>query len=153
MNQTQGSVITKLVLLTLLGIFASVGVLNAEDCSGSFTLPYEAHWGLATLPPGAYTFKINTESSPYTVRIYGKDGGALVYAAGVSTENADGRSELIIVRSGNKVIVRALRLAHVASSKATKPLVFTYTMPGGERQFMAQGPHLIQRLPVLLASK
>jgi hypothetical protein len=153
MNQTHGTGIAKLVLLALLGLFASAGVLSAQEVTGTFTLPFEAHWGLATLPPGEYSFKINTEYSPYTVRIDGKNGAAFVYAAGVSTENADGRSELIVVRSGSKVIVRALRLAHVASSQITKPLVFTYVMPSGERQFMAQGPHLIQRLPVLVASK
>src|SRR6266566_1485794 len=48
--------------LALAGIFT--GTANAQaKAAGSFTLPFEAKWGNAVLPPGNYTFSVHSANS------------------------------------------------------------------------------------------
>lgn len=96
-----------------------------------------------TLPAGDYTFKLNTDIHPYTVKITGKNGAVFVPADGTYNDQAGGRSELIVVRQRSKGIIRALRLGR-------ENVVFTYRLPKGEQQFMAQDPLLIQRIPITM---
>src|ERR1700756_65922 len=54
---------------------------NAQDSfQGKFTLPFETHWGSATLPAGDYTFTLPSNSAPYTLYIQGKGVSAIVVA-------------------------------------------------------------------------
>jgi len=148
MNPTKGLTLIKVLFLALLATVASAGLLSAEDYKGKFTLPVETKWGTATLPAGDYEFKLNTNVAPYTIKVSGvsgKDGAVFIFAAGVSDASAPGQSTLIIVRRGRNGTVRAFHLAK-------EGLVFTYGAPKGEL-LLAEGPQLIQRIPVLIAHK
>lgn len=134
------------VVLLLLAVFASAGLLSAEDYSGKFTLPVETKWGTATLPPGDYTFKLNINVHPFTAKVSGKDVEAYIFSTGLSEKNPGGESALIIVRRGRNGTVRGLHLAK-------EGLVFTYAAPKGELPLLAQGPQLIQRIPVVVSGK
>jgi hypothetical protein len=54
-----------------LGALATSG--NAQNAyQGKFTLPFETHWGGATLPAGDYTFTMSSASSDYRLIIRGQ---------------------------------------------------------------------------------
>jgi len=54
-----------------LGALATSG--NAQNVyQGKFTLPFETHWGSATLPAGDYTFVMSSASSNYRLFIQGR---------------------------------------------------------------------------------
>jgi hypothetical protein len=71
---------TKLGAATLaLGAFATSG--NAQNAyQGKFTLPFEIHWGSATLPAGDYTFALPSNSAPYRLYIQGHGVSAIIQA-------------------------------------------------------------------------
>ena|ERR1700693_1180368 len=78
-------VFSKLGLAALaLGILTGAG--NAQAAyQGKFTLPFEVYWGGATLPAGAYTFTLASQSSPYTLYIHGEKINAIVRALAADT--------------------------------------------------------------------
>ncbi len=146
MNPTRSFAIARASILAFLASFGLAGLLKAEEYEGKFTLAFESRWGRMTLPAGEYTFKLDTDIHPYTVKVTGKDGATFVYADGATNDKPGGRSELLLVRRGNKGTIRALHLA-------PEGLFFTYAVPLSERQLVAEGPQLIQRLPVVLSGK
>src|SRR5579863_8416962 len=56
--------------LFLAGLATSGNAQNAYQ--GKFTLPFETHWGGATLPAGDYTFTMSSASSDYRLIIRGR---------------------------------------------------------------------------------
>lgn len=146
MNNTRSFTLIRLAGLALLATALSAGLLSAEDYEGKFTLPFEARWGLATLPPGDYSFRLDTANARHLAKVYGKNGGFLVWPVGVSDVDVPGRNELIIVRTGRAGRIRALHLAEPG-------LLFSYAAPKSERQMLAQAPELIQRIPVAVSGK
>jgi len=146
MTKTRIFTLIRMVFLALLAMVVSAGLLSAEDFAGKFTLPFEAKWGQATLPAGDYSFRLNTARSPYTVTVRGQDKAAMIMSEGTSTKGASDRSELVVVRRGRTGTIRALHLNEVG-------LTFFYVTPKGERQLLAQGPVLIQRIAVSVSGK
>ena len=136
----------RLAIVALLATVVSAGLLSAEDIVGKFTLPFEAKWGLATLPAGDYQFNLNTAVSPYTVTLRGQDKTVMIMSEGASSEDVSNRSELVIVRKGRTGTIRALHLSDVGRT-------FLYAPSKGERQLLAQGPVLIQRIAVSVSGK
>ncbi len=146
MTNTRTSTLIRVVFLALLAAVASAGLLSAEDLVGKFTLPIEAKWGLATLPAGDYQFNLNAAVSPYTVTVRGQDKTVMIMSGGVSSKDVSDRSELVVVRRGRTGTIRALHLKEVGRT-------FFYVPPKGERQLLAQGPVLIQRIRVSVSGK
>jgi hypothetical protein len=146
-KNTRNHSMLRLFGLALLAVGLTAGLASARDYQGKFTLPFEASWGQATLAPGDYTFTLEADAGPYTVRLRRRDQGvAIILAEGVSTAKASERSELIVVRHGKKGTIRALHLSGPG-------LVFAYHAPKAEKPMLAEGPHLIQRVPVYVAAK
>jgi len=149
MKMTRSFTLVRLVFLALLATVVSAGLLSAQDVQGTFTLPFEAKWGLATLPPGDYSFTLDTSGSGIkiaTVR-QGQRYVAIISAnAGATRGKVAGPSALIIVRRGRTRFVRALCLAEVGTT-------LEYMPPEAERQMLAQTPELIQRIPILVSGK
>ena len=138
----------RLAILALLATVVSAGLLGAQDFKGTFTLPFEAKWGEAILPAGDYSFKLNTASYPSitTVRQGRRNVAFIMANAGSTRGKVADPSALIIVRRGRTGFVRALRLAEAGATLVYQP-------PEGERQMLAQGPVLIQSIPVLVSGK
>ena len=62
-----------------LGALATSG--KAQNAyQGKFTLPFETHWGSATLPAGDYTFTLPSNSAPYRFYIQGQGTSAIIQA-------------------------------------------------------------------------
>ena len=144
MTHTRTSTLIRVVFLALLATATSVGLLGAEDSKGTFTLPFEVRWGTAVLPAGDYSFQL--DNTHYIVTLRGENRAAMVLSPTHRIDNQLSSSALIIVRHGKRGTVRALRLAEQRQ-------VFTYALPRGERPMLAQAPELIQRIPILFASK
>jgi hypothetical protein len=79
-----------------LGALATNG--NARSgYQGKFTLPFETHWGGATLPAGDYTFTLTTPSAPYTLYIQGPAGNAIIMADSANENVISGHAQLNLV--------------------------------------------------------
>lgn len=92
-----------LKLLKKLGIAAfALGALatsgKAQNAyQGKFTLPFETHWGSATLPAGDYTFTLESASTPYTLYIQGQAGSAIIKATTADSKVASAHAQLNLV--------------------------------------------------------
>ena len=92
-----------LKLLTRVGVatlflagLATAG--NAQNAyQGKFTLPFEAHWGGATLPAGDYTFALPTVTYPYKLYIRGQATTAIIMVVGFDKKVASGHAQLNLV--------------------------------------------------------
>jgi len=83
-----------------LGALATGG--NAQDSlQGKFTLPFETHWGNATLPSGDYTFTLPSNSAPYRFYIQGQGANAIIQAIATEQTVASERPQLNIVNTGD----------------------------------------------------
>jgi hypothetical protein len=153
MTKTRTFTSIRVVFLALLATVASVGLLSAEDYKGTFTLPFETRWGKAVLPAGDYSFTIHTTKSPQLATIRGENGSVFAMPSGYSNREVNGRSELILVRRGNKGTVRALALAAPGHGSPNGGIVFSYALPKAESPLLARAPELIQRVPVVVSGK
>jgi hypothetical protein len=88
---------TKVAVAALaLGALATNG--NAQNAyKGKFTLPFETHWGSATLPAGDYTFVMSSASSDYRLYIRGEKVNAIIMAAAADEKVVSGHAQLNLV--------------------------------------------------------
>jgi hypothetical protein len=96
-----------LKLLTKVGVAAlALGALatsgNAQYIyQGKFTLPFETHWGNATLPAGDYTFVMSPERSEYRLYIRGAQVNAIIQAASTDDRGVSAHAQLNLVDIGD----------------------------------------------------
>jgi hypothetical protein len=83
-----------------LGALATCG--NAQTpYAGKFTLPFETHWGDATLPAGDYTFTLQSNSAPYVLYIRGQRASAIVHATAADQNLVSEHAQLNLVDIGD----------------------------------------------------
>ena len=140
--------VAKVMILAVLAPGLGTGMAQAQNVvRGKFTLPFEARWGTATLPPGDYTFELNVASQPFMVAV--RDGDhpiVLAMANSFERGKTSGSSVLTTERSGWKYRVSGLYLAEAILS-------LDFTPAKAERPILAEGPILVRRVPILTASK
>ena len=96
-----------LKLFTKLGVAAlALGALatsgNAQTAyQGKFTLPFETHWGSATLPAGDYTFTMASISSDYRLYIRGEKVNAIIEASATDDKGVAAHAQLNLVEIGD----------------------------------------------------
>ncbi len=147
MKTTRKSHVLKFVSMAILAVFLCAGLASAEEFEGRFTLPVETQWGLVTLHPGDYSFKLNTARPDMVIILQGKVNGGMVLTNGaILREASGGRNELVGFNNGTTLRIRTLRLARIG-------LTLTYNVPKAERPYLAQGPALFRRVPVVLNGK
>ena len=148
MNTNRSLRLVKFAVLALLTACIGASLGNAQTVAGKFNLPFEVRWGQAVLPPGNYSFTLNSTSDlpAYTVVVRGEDRTASMITSPMVDNDFSGKSMLIVERHGERCMVRALRLPAVG-------LVIKYLEPRAERPVLAQAPVLIQRVPILMAGK
>jgi len=133
--------------LALAGSFA--GTANAQaKAAGSFTLPFEAKWGNAVLPPGDYTFSVtSTSGAAYLVTFAakGRSGETIISMKDLGARIGE-KNVLVAVRTGGRYRIRSLNLP-VAN------LVVNFAVPKEERTLIAAAPQLVKSVPVLVAMK
>ena len=139
---------SKFITLAVSAVLLFAGVASAQDVSaGSFTLPVETRWGLATLPPGNYTYRLPSAALPAVVIVSGQGQKVMIMVtAGTSQHDVSDRSSLTLIRGGQKAFVRSFDLGHLGTT-------FYYRPPKGQNVFMAQQPELIQRIPAIATGK
>ena len=149
MKSTRIYGLPRIVGLAALVICSSAALASAEMIRGTFTLPFEAQWGLAVLPPGNYSFTLDPSAPERLVTSFQgesrQDVGS-VLPQGYTDQQTLDSSELILVRSGGNYTIRALRLAPVG-------MTVNYPVPKAERQLIVQAPQLLQRIPVMGSGK
>jgi len=147
LNRTSGVVRSLILALAGVCLFAGIASAQAPAAKGQFTLPFEAKWGMATLPAGDYTFTFDSTTLPALVKI--ETGGryvAFVMTQGTEKADASKESELIVTRSGGQARIRVLHLAELGTD-------FQYSAPKSERREMASAPQLIERVPITFNGK
>ncbi len=127
-----------LALGSLLAICFNAGLANAQmqkNASGKFTMPFEARWGLATLPAGDYTFTLQGTGMGSTLRVY----RGLECVAKIQNQSYDqassGRAALTVIQNSTGKTVSDLRLPGIGQ-------VFHYashnTSSGAAKRELAQ---------------
>ena len=112
-------------------------------CKGSFTLSQEVHWQNATLPPGDYTFEMQSLASPSTITLRGPNGYQFVTAM-VANETDSDQSMLIVEHRGGRSTVAELRLSAIGKS-------LRYAVPKAPKDVeVAHGP--ITREQIVVAA-
>lgn len=82
---------------------------NAQDVyRGKFTLPFETHWGGATLPAGDYAFALPTATYPYRLYIRGQATTAIIMVVGFDRKVASGHAQLNLVEIADAQNVQTL---------------------------------------------
>jgi len=100
--------VLKLWVVAAVAASALSGTASAQSLvKGSFTLPYEVHWGKAVLAPGAYTITMESARGPATIRTSTGAGRALVLARSVDKSLTDHPTALLISPRATQRIVRS----------------------------------------------
>ncbi len=148
MNTNRSLRLVTFAVLALVTACFGASLANAQEVRGTFNLPFEVHWGPAVLSPGNYSFQLNSSGflTPHIMLVHGEDHTANFILPGGFEHSVSGKSALIVERQGESATVSALRLPDAG-------LVIYYPVAKAKRQILAQCPVLIQRLPILMASK
>jgi hypothetical protein len=139
-----------------IGLFATVmlatrmfaGPANAQsNITGKFTLPYEARWGQAVLPPGEYqlTFVDNNAGTMLLIRD-AKSLRVVAYEPVNNPEdNTKSTSALLVGTRGTERVVESLRIAELGET-----FVYQRSSAHGRK---AEEARQLQTVPVLAAEK
>jgi hypothetical protein len=104
-----------------LGALATSG--NAQNAyQGKFTLPFETHWGSATLPAGDYTFALPSNSAPYRLYIQGQGVSAIIQATTADQGVVSERPQLNLVDIADVQTVRTFEAPELG-------VTFIYSTP------------------------
>lgn len=95
--------------LALLASCIGLGVANAQEAVGRFTLPVTAHWGQATLPAGDYSFTLDGAQANGSLYVRGQKA-AIVRPNGYNPKTI-GQSTLLLTTKNGVATVSELRLA------------------------------------------
>ena len=93
MKRNSGKTALRFLGLGVLAIVASPFSLFSQPTlvrTGSFTLPFEAHWGALNLEPGAYSFFVSQDDASYVVSLDRDD----------QTDEAAGSRRFLFQRAG-----------------------------------------------------
>ena len=77
---------------------------NAQSYRGTFTLPFEAHWGMAVLPAGTYTLSTNAPANASIIDVRG-NGKQVMVLTGASNPCAASMKGQLEVRNVNGAYV------------------------------------------------
>jgi hypothetical protein len=126
MKTTRSFTLLNLAIGSLLVICFNSGLASAQTMAGKFTLPYEAHWGLATLPAGTYSFAVEGIGREARVRVL-RGAETVAYMLNQGFDTTPSRSiSLTVARSSAGNFVRDLSLPEIGQ-------VFHYATPKAGR--------------------
>jgi hypothetical protein len=118
MNNIRISTLLRFLGLVLLAVCFNAGHASAQMFQGKFTLPFEAHWGQATLPAGEYTFRVDGGCATCTLRLVRDNRTVAMIMAWGQDEKYSGPTNLTVVRGK----VRSLSIPEIG-------VVFYYGSP------------------------
>jgi hypothetical protein len=101
----------KLAVAAAIAVGLSVGSASAQPLlKGTFTLPYEVHWGKAVLPPGHYSITIVEDDARRPALVSNTltgQGSAFVMARGLGDALKGQPTALLITKMENERFVRS----------------------------------------------
>ncbi len=107
--------VLKLLVAVLAGLTVMAGNSFSQSLSGvhigSFTLPFEAHWGTLDLKPGAYSFSLSNENGVDFLRIkqHSQQIGLVFVSSFDVTEAPDRlKGELLCANNAEEAVIAAL---------------------------------------------
>jgi len=137
-----------IALVAALG-FGTVAVrLSARPAAGgSFKLPFDAQWGIVTLPTGNYTFAVDHITSTGAIVVYreGRPVGIVRSQVLDSNQNQGKTAQLLCVRHEGKFSVRALKMPEVGT--------FYFPLPKDLTVMAAKQPELIETVSVQVSGE
>ena len=145
MNSSRSSNLVKILSLGVLMAGINATLANAQEIKGKFTMPFEAHWGGITLPPGDYTIALDPAAQSTVEVMQGTRGLGFVLRSGVSEDKKSGPSAMLAVPTPGGYRITTLHLQELG-------LTLYFPLPKSERFVLAQTPALNRRVPILMAS-
>ena len=138
----------RFAVLALMTVCFGAGLANAQEVKGTFELPFEVHWGQAVLAPGAYSFRLNFEGAApdTTVVVRDEDKSQTIILASTRERKTSKTNALMVERHGNRGIVHSLQLGNSG-------LIIYFPAAKVQPPVLAEGPKLMQRIPILVAQK
>jgi hypothetical protein len=123
----------KVLVLAMAVMGASAIPAYAQTATGTFSLAHRVRWGGAVLPPGTYSFSLDSQVAParITVRQVGGSVAAMLLPQSISDDNSIGTSSLVLHQEGGESVVSMLRLKNIgvalqfASPKLATPATET----------------------------
>ena len=138
--------VVAVVAVCLLAIGASAQFGGPSVFSGTFTLPYEVHWGGTVLPAGPYSINMESAQQAAIVRsANGKINTFLRIPVIADPEKGTG-TYLTIVHRGNESRIQALNAPQMGKMLIYEPLT------KAEREELTKAGH-VQTLFVATAKK
>jgi hypothetical protein len=112
MKSIRSFTLLKLATASLLAICFNAGLATAQT-AGKFTMPFEAHWGQATLPAGDYSFKLEELPTGHIVHLFqGTKNVAYIVNQSFDREST-GPISLTVIRNSAGNTVRDLSLPEI----------------------------------------
>jgi hypothetical protein len=110
---------------------------------GQFTLPFEARWGIAVLPPGDYTISLDLDISraPNYLLVRGEGKTAMIMANVADQKEISNHSQLTVVKTAAGYAVQTLDAGQAG-------LTLSYPVPENKRDREAREQYSELRLPV-----
>jgi hypothetical protein len=135
----------KMLAILALAMCGFTAAANAQSVTGRFTLPYEVHWGTATLPAGEYMI---TMDSLHTATLVQSVSNSQSFFTHMPTINDSTKrpTSLVITSSRGERRVRSLNLPQYGKSLIYEPLT------KAEREQLAKAGQ-VQSVPVFAAKK
>jgi hypothetical protein len=121
----------KLLVLVIGLMGASAVPAHAQSASGTFVLAHKVRWGVAVLPPGKYTFLLDSEPARVTVRQVDGPNIAILVPQVMTQDELTHTSTLVLHQEGGEAVVSRLRLGTLgvalefASAKQAMPVAET----------------------------
>ena len=104
MNFVKNCALTVSVFALVAGLGASQA--NAQDLRGTFTLPYQAHWGNIVLEPGQYVLRLSAGAlTAPVIHITGQGKNVMILAPKSATAESE-RGYLRVENVGQTHVVR-----------------------------------------------
>jgi hypothetical protein len=133
MQSIRGFSLFKVLVLALAAMGASAIPTYAQSATGKFTLAHKVRWASAVLPPGEYSFSLDSQNPPARIMVRQVSGSmvAILLPQGMSEDKLGGASSLVLHAVGGESVVSSLRLANLgvvlqfASPKLAMPVAET----------------------------
>lgn len=136
---------------------ARAQTLRVTEFSGTINLPVETQWQGATLPAGSYSLYYGTRvGGTYYVELDGKTHGTshVFVLPQAHNQSSAANNELVCVREGSQLVVLGLKMPQIGESVSfAMPRgaeLMAHRTNGSRNVEIAEGPRLIQRIPVTL---
>jgi hypothetical protein len=146
-----------LVLFALSATGAKAQIIPSPSFSGNFTFPVAVQWGSMALPAGEYTLSYGQafKGGTYIVSVTSKaDGTTRMAMVKANSDASTKNNALVCIREGGALVVRALEMPQLhtaAQFGLPHGAQLTAQKHNGVKNVeLAQGPVLIQRIPVTL---